>query len=284
MPIASKAELLILIPTNGRPHCLEDCLLSIQNNTTINCEVIVLDSTDNSTTKSASTEYDNLYAQFPDVCVISTHKNTPPGKARKLLYEYVKQEKKYGKYILYLDDDVYVYQNTIESMKKAIDEKRCDIVSGIWEEKPTSRPTGFVYSVGENINEKYILKIPVNWESIANDDLVFFDDVMPSLFASADIFANVSFDDRYDFYYDIFDFFMECRKHNLLIAVHGGARFFHNPKKYKTTSTRQTQDIDIDKSKFISKWGVTPILVRAKTKFSMKLVLLKIIYKFIKPK
>lgn len=260
-------NLTVLIPTNGRPSCLMRCLDSICG--IENSIIYVLDSTDylSGKSKKIRIEYDSVYEKHSHIHVINHGINIPPGASRKILARLVKTE-----YLIFLDDDLIVHEGSIESMRKLIEsDESIGIVSGIWIEKGMQRPIGYRYSRGQTKNRKLMLKSQVYYDPASNDDFVFVDEALPSLLMKSDLLETVNFDDRYDFYYDIFDFFMQCYFENIRTVVDCSAVFEHRPLKYKVKSTRHHNDPNVDRARFVDKWMCYPILSPRPVPFSERL-------------
>lgn len=271
-------ELTICIPTNGRPNCLASCFKSLRENSSVPCKILVLDSTSGEEGAVVKKDYSNVYALYDNVEVIYGEENIAPGAARKLLGENVDT-----KYVLFLDDDVIVYKNSIEVMKEYHENNDYDIVSGVWEEVPSNRPTGFNYSFGLKNGKPFVLKSAIRWNEMSENDVIEVDEALPSIFMETKLLEEFCFDDRYDFYFDVFDFFMETYKRNMKVVVHGGVRFLHKPLKYSSCSTRQTQNVEKDKEKFIEKWKYEPITL-SRDVIGVGELFHRFLYRFIKPK
>ena len=271
-------EITIAIPTNGRPHCLENCLASIYENSSVPCKIAVLDSTCAGDSSKVIDAYQEVYSKYPDVQVTKCLQNIAPGAARKNISKTVTT-----KYILFLDDDLIIHPSAIKIMQRCAETTNYDIVSGVWEEKPSARPTGFNYSFGVRNKTPFVLKSPIRWGEIGTTDIISLNEALPTIFMRTSLLKRVSFDDRYEFYFDVFDFFMDCYTEGLKVCVHGGARFLHNPLKYMSQSTRQTHDFMLDKQRFMDKWGYEPItLNRDVMKFPEQFQ--RFLYRFMRPK
>jgi len=105
-PIAS-----IIIPTYKRPLFINTCLESIIKNTTIDFEIIVIDSTPKNTLK-------DLIKKFQDKRIKFVHlkKNLGPTEKRNLGVQ-----KSKGRYLVFLDSDTRVGVNWLKSVIKFLD-------------------------------------------------------------------------------------------------------------------------------------------------------------------
>ena len=278
MPHSAATVLTIAIPTNGRPSCLSKCILSIKQKTSLSYTILVVDSTPIDTLDAVRKAYDEIYSAHSDIEVIKFPHTVSPAAARKIL-----AEKAETPYLLFLDDDLEIKNNSIELMYDAAINTPYQIISGIWEEKTGTRAAGFNYNIGSHNNSRFVLKSPVQWDEMPEDTIVRFHDVQASLFAKTELFQRFPFDDRYDFYFDLFDFFFQCYQSDISIGVHGGARFLHNPMKYRSVSARQTQDYNADKNRFHEKWGYEPVLSRA-SGTNLRNYIVRGIYSFMRPR
>ena len=135
-----------------------------------------------------------------------------------------------------------------------------DIVSGRWVEAQSERPLAFTYLEGRTADGAVINKIPVFHSRKFDGQVILADDVLATMLCRRSLFETVSFDDRFDFYFELFDFFMSCRTQKIRIGVAADAVFDHRPTAYRTVSTRQTQSEAVDRTRFVEKWGCAPVL------------------------
>ena len=83
--------------------------------------------------------------------------------------------------------------------------------------------------------------------------------VLATMLIRREVYSQIRFDPRYDFYYELFDFFMTCRDQGVAIDVLPGAIFEHRPIPYTGQTRRQTGDEDADRARFAAKWGLEPL-------------------------
>ncbi|MYM63690.1 glycosyltransferase family 2 protein [Pseudomaricurvus sp. HS19] len=249
-------KITFAIPTNGRPHSLKKCIQSILSNTGDLCQIIVLDSTASDADVEVLKGYEAIFNEFPEIQTLKYDYNIPPGKARKILSQEIATE-----YVFFLDDDLVVQQGSIEKMYRALIDGDFDIMSGLWVEDKATRPIGFLFTEARHEEKNMILKCSV--EAPLSDSVIRLDDVQASLLVKTAIFSKVNFDERYDFFFELYDFFYQCMLNKIKVGAHTGAVFYHQPVPYLSKSSRHYQNKDIDRDRFIEKWGVIPEFVRS---------------------
>ena len=251
------SQVSIAIPTNGRPGSLKNCIRSVINNISKLCPIYILDSTPGDTDSKVLQDYSNLYDEFPSIRLLRYEYNIPPGKARNILAHTINTE-----YCLFLDDDIEVCPQAFKKIFDALVTHNYDIISGLLKEDDFNRPLGFLYTEAVHNEQKILLKCEIPSESIPENSVVTFHDVPCPLLVRMSIFSEVNFDNRYDWFYELYDFFYQCRLKNLKVGAHSGASFLHKPKPYLSKSSRFYQKRQTDYEKFISKWKIQPEFIR----------------------
>jgi len=246
----------VLIPTNGRPESLKSCLEAIWNNIHPNIGVIVLDSTISSARSEVIEAYELIYSSMPNVRVIRPGRVIPPGHARKILAEECQSE-----FFLFMDDDHEIQPGAFSCLARASEE--FDIVSGRWIEDGGERPLCFHYHFSASEISKVVVKQALRYQSKLDGLIIPADDVLATMLCKRSVFERVNFDKEYHFFYELFDFFMDCERSDVSIAVAVDAIFKHNPVKYKSKSSRQTHNRESDRIYFIKKWACEPVVVDA---------------------
>lgn len=254
----SADRLSVGIPTNGRPASLRKCLGSLEGCLPSGCAVLVLDSTPRDSDPAVLAEYQQLFEASPHVRVLRFEENVPPGKARRLLAEEVATE-----FILFMDDDLEVLDDALDKMAAAITSADYDVISGVWTEYGSWRPAGFLYTEAMVDGDPTVVKCDVSYDSLPKNAVVAMHDVLASMLVRTSLFSRVTFDDRYDFFYELYDFFYDCRQHNVKIGVHTGAAFRHSPTPYNSKSSRFFQRKEVDRQRFVDKWGKQPEVAQA---------------------
>lgn len=246
------AQVTIGIPTCGRPQAIKNCLGSIQRHARFDYTTIIVDSL-------ATEENLALYARFPNTeCISFTHP-IGPAAARKLIAEQVKTP-----YLLFLDDDNEITAGCVERMIGYLEaHPEIHIVGGAWREEGSlqNRAIGQRFSFGLQAAEQAIFKSFITVDQIAELGLesLKVDVVLATMLVRKEVFASVNFDPRYDFFYELFDFFLQCYYQRLNVFALPAAIFEHKPLKYTQSTLRENNRGEHEKQKFIEKWGLIPI-------------------------
>lgn len=247
----------VAIPSNGRPNSLRSCVESIYSNIGSQVAIYILDSTPSDSPVETLKAYELIFLDYPEINSLNYDQSVPPGKARNILSSKIDT-----KFILFLDDDLEIYPNALEKMFKALNSYDYDLISGVWLEYGKKRPIGFLYTEQHTEDEQNLLKCAVAADSVKDESITRLDDVQASLLVNSRIFNKVNFDERYDFFYELFDFYFQCKKEGIKIGVHSGAFFEHKPTAYQSKSSRFYQNRKKDKQRFIDKWHLSPEFAR----------------------
>ena len=195
------SELTIGIYTCAREETVSKCINSILKNVSIPFNLIVVDNT-----KAFYQPKINLSEIFDIYKYIEIEKPIGPSASRKIIAENTSTE-----FLLYLDDDNFVRKNTVERMMQHLkNNPNVSIVSGAWYVKRE-------YKFGQNFNfgtkngKKIVFKIFANYNEIKENGIssVRFDGAFGPLLCRTKIFKKVMWDERYPWYLDLFDFFMQ---------------------------------------------------------------------------
>jgi GT2 family glycosyltransferase len=242
--------LTIGIPTCARPQSISTCLNSIKEHVKIPHRLLIVDST--------GTDINiNLYKEFDNMTYITFDHPVPPGASRKIIAENTSTE-----YLLFLDDDLVVKDNSIEIMLEHLENNsEVSIVSGAWREYGVYRKIGQQFNFGTTNGKPIVWKsfISVNEVKQLRLSAIRVDGAPASLLLKTAVFNKVTFDERYGFYYELFDFFMQCLQERIYIEVLPEVEFEHRPTKYRTRTTKQSSDRERDRNRFIEKWEITPV-------------------------
>ena len=258
-------KLTIGIITCGRNNKIKECLFSIRDNVKVNHKILVVDSLINN-------ENIELYDSFSNLEYISFSSPISPSHGRKMLSKYLETS-----YLLYLDDDLVVREDTVEKMlDHAENRKDVGIVGGIWEEYGKYRPVGHRFIYGKNNKgEPLIFKFNVLIEEIQKLKLssLKVDSVQASILIRQEVLDQIQFDEEYTFFYELWDFYMQAANNNVSIEVLLDACFDHKPTKYLKKTKRQNSQDEEDKNRFMKKWNVKPEkIVKRQTKKEYSLI------------
>lgn len=245
-----KTKLTIGIITCGRPQKVKECLSSIHKNIQLNYQVIVVDSMIN-------VENLKLYEDSYNTRCIAFDLPISPSAARKIIAENVDTP-----YILFLDDDIIVTPSVSTMFRHIETHSDIDIIGGGWNEYGKFRELGQRFNFGTLDNRKIVYKsfITINDIIKLGLDSVQVDGVQATMLVKSNIFSKVQFDPRYDFFFELFDFFMQCHHEGIVIEALPSVIFEHQPSLYKSNQTmRQKSNKEDDRRKFIEKWGMFPI-------------------------
>jgi GT2 family glycosyltransferase len=245
-------QLTIGIPTCGRPQAIRNCLESIQKNVHVDYKTIVVDSL-------ITEESLAVYNSFKHTECLGFSSPIGPSAARQLI-----AEKADTPFILFLDDDNEVTPNCVELMLTYLTtHPEIQILGGAWREDGSvhNRAVGQQFNLGFQDNQRVIFKSFVTVEQIHQLKLESFrvSGVLATMMVRNAVFDQVNFDPRYDFFYELFDFFLQCHYQNINIYAFPNAVFEHKPLKYTQSTLRENNKGEKEKQKFIEKWQIVPI-------------------------
>lgn len=245
------ARITIGIPTCGRPQAIKNCLESIQQHIHFEHQIIIVDSL-------ATEESLALYASFAHTECISFTTPIGPAAARKLIAERAEAD-----YVLFLDDDNEVTAGCVERLIEYLEtHPEIDIVGGAWREEGSlqKRAIGQQFNFGFQAGQKVIFKSFVTVDQIHQLGLESFkvNVVLATMLVRKPVFERVNFDPRYDFFYELFDFFLQCYDKGVNVFALPSAIFEHKPLKYTQSTLRENNKGEREKQKFIEKWGLIP--------------------------
>lgn len=250
----SPGDVSFAIPTNGRPGSLGNGIASIRQQVGSAARIIVLNSTPKETDAAIHAAYEALAKADPNLLHIKLDYSIGPSEARQRMAEACESD-----FILFMDDDHEITEGAFEVMATALIRHDLDIVSGRWIEDGSERPLGFVYKDGFGTDgSRRIEKFPIRYHGDLAGQVVRMDDVLATMLCRRALFARAQFDAEFDFFFELFDFFMSCAAADLRVAVAPDAVFLHKPTRYQSVSMRQTQDQQADAARFRDKWGAIP--------------------------
>jgi GT2 family glycosyltransferase len=238
------------IPTCARPDKIEACLNSIRRHVPLEHRLIVLDS-------RITDEARRLYESFPITHLIALEAPIGPSESRARIAEQVKTP-----YLLYLDDDNEVTPGAVSAMFEFMETNpEVDLVAGGWLEYGRYRALGQRFNFGTMGDDRIIYKTYIGVEKLQALGITSLrvDVTLATMLVRREVFDRVTFDPRYGFYYELYDFFLQCYYEQLHVAVLPDVIFEHKPTRYRKTTMRQQSGRDEDKQRFVEKWGLHPV-------------------------
>ena len=247
-----KPEVTVGVVACNRYEQLRTCLLSLKRNLKkVPHQIIVIDGCLDKRIEQIANKVDKK------INVISPKKRIGPSESRKIIADHTETE-----YLLFLDDDIIVPKGTVEMLLEHLESHpEVSIVSGAWKEYGKFRELGQIFIFGQDKNQKYIFKkfITVKEARDLGVSSIKVHGVMSSMLARTEVFEKINFDERYDFFYELFDFFLQAYYKGIQIEALPNAVFYHRPSKYRGFTLRHAHSPEVDRKKFIEKWGIIPI-------------------------
>jgi GT2 family glycosyltransferase len=268
----------IIVPTNARPYCLERLLISLRHVPPPRAVIV-----GNSTPDTAPDwvhEWYRAICDDPIVRAIPLAPNRGPGGARRDLAALCESP-----YLLFLDDDFVLTPQSADLFRPLVN-KQADIVGGVWlQDKPSDYgtligeqqaraiplydivapavrtvPAGFTYSFSaEPAVPRLAIKTSISC-SVTLDTLLFVDDLIPNIALHRDVFDKIAFDERFLYFFEWYDFFMQARTAGLRCATVTGAHFIHMPEPYVCLTAPHLRPREEDRQRFFEKWGILPLI------------------------
>lgn len=243
-------RLTIGIPTCARPAKVEACLASVRTHVDIEHDIIIVD--------SAITEKNRkLYESYSNARFLALDSPTGPAEARAFIAKETETP-----YLLYLDDDNEVTPGAVSTMYRFMEENAdVDIVGSGWRENGRYRPIGQRFNFGITGKRKVVFKTFVAIEELAELKIssVRVDAVLATMMARRKVFERVQFDPRFGFFFDLFDFFLQCHQEQVHVAALPGVILEHKPGRYLSPTLAQLSLVEHDRRRFEEKWDLLPI-------------------------
>lgn len=244
--------LTIGIPTCGRPAAIAACLDSVQRHVGMDHRVIVVDSLITDRARA-------LYASYPNLTCLAFDSPKGPAESRMLISEALETP-----FLLFLDDDNLVTPGSVSALMRHLEaHPEVDIASGGWieEGRLDLRALGQYLHFGRSDAGDVVYRSFLTIERARTLGITAaqVDACLATMLLRREVFARVAFDSRFDFFYELLDFFMQCRGAGLRIEALPGALFEHHPLPYDATTRRQTGHREDDERRFAEKWGVTSV-------------------------
>jgi len=139
-------KISVVIPVYNVKDYLPKCMESVLLQDCSDCEIILVD---DGSTDGESNKICDLYAsEHSDIVRVIHKENGGVGDARN-----VGVEEATGEYIMFVDSDDYIAEGTLEKLKAAVDEYKCDVVL-----------FGFRIDSNGKLSEPYIENVPERTE------------------------------------------------------------------------------------------------------------------------
>lgn len=135
-------KISIVIPVYNVKDYLPKCIDSILIQDCSDCEIILVD--DGSTDGASGAICDRYEQEHPELIRVIHKENGGLGDARN-----VGQENARGDYVLFVDSDDYLASDTLEKLKAAADEYKCDVIT-----------FGFVVDTNGSLSEPFLENLP----------------------------------------------------------------------------------------------------------------------------
>jgi GT2 family glycosyltransferase len=244
----STPRLTIGIPSCGRPEKLGKCLSSCVETVGEPTAVIIVESMPNDESRQLARNYHATLIEF----------DSPVGPARARFEIGKKVE---TELLLYTDDDLIARQGAIQRMLAIMDaHSNIDILGATWAENGGFRESGQLLAFNVTLDEKRVSKTMIYPDDLgaAGSVATRVDITMATMLVRTSVLERVAFDPRYDFYFELFDFGMQCREKGIHLYCTHLAVFDHNPHGYQG-STLRSAPRERDLGKFVGKWGYHPV-------------------------
>jgi len=241
-------RLVIGIPTCNRPDKLLSCLESVRRTYDGNAEILVVDS---GTLGLPPQRFEDFNARVIRIAPI-----IGPAAARALITRETDHE-----LILFLDDDLVARPGAIAALVNFItSHPGVQIASGHWlhDGHPSELGQFIEFGVSDQGITAFKRFIRPDEALASRMQAVCCDIPLASLVMRREATKRVNFDGRYKFFYEMFDFGMQCKTQGIAAFAVIGALFDHNPGGYQGPSLRDDRTPG-DLESFIAKWNVTPI-------------------------
>lgn len=243
-------KLTLGIITCGRREKIKECLASIRDYVPEPYEIIVVDSL-------ISDENKQLYETTPFCRCITFSEPISPAEARYRLTREVQTP-----LLLFLDDDIVLEEGVVALMMKHLDLfPEVQIVGTSWEEYGNYRELGQNIRFGTRNGGRCVFKTFEHYHETRERGLeaLRVDCVHATMMARTEIFSQVNFDPKFGFFFELYDFFMQCKSEGIAIEALTGGLFHHRPIQYEVTTKRQETPREEGAAYFRDKWGLEPL-------------------------
>lgn len=238
--------LSIGIPTAGRPDAIRRCLKRIDRVVEYPHEIIILDNTPD---VNSHVSYQNA------TTVLRPEEQIGPGESRKRIANVADTD-----LLLFLDDDTFPKPDSVSKLVSEIGAD-CKLVSGVWTiggALEEGRECGRVFQWGVQNDKRTLIEIDVYPDPIQQRGFESWevDAGLPTLLVHTDLFNSVTFDPRYDWYFEWLDFFLQTHKQDEQVQVRLDAPFEHAAISYSSSTIRSEQERNRDQRRFLDKWEI----------------------------
>lgn len=246
-----KSGVTAAIPTCGRPEKLRKCVGSILQDGVID-HVLIWNSA-----SACVDEVRSLAGEFPTVSVFDAGQLTGCSEAYFELANRIETE-----FVFFSDDDTYADLGAISELVRLIGlHREVDILYGAIRNKD-----GKYLDVSQRLNFGFLYGTKTVHESFHHPedldrlglDMIASDIPGPQAIMRSAIFQRVNFDPKYSWFFDRYDFGMQCVREGVRVYGTHRATFEHDPGGY-TIETKRGKNREIDRQRFMAKWGVRQV-------------------------
>ena len=247
------SDLTIAVTTVNRPEALRKCLSSIFNNVSIKYELLVYD---NSPTEINKPILDKIQDK-PNVRVIHDPELKCLNECRNNIVDNVETQ-----YLLFVSDDITIPKKQVERMYQFITENTdIDIVSPMWCVQNRLKECGQYIHFGKYNGKRYVWKSFIHYLDVVKMGLnaIKVDIGLGTIMHNVSIYRKVRWDERYNWFYDEFDFGMQCYFERIQWYSLTNVVFYHHRIPYLDNTLKHLKSGKSDKRKFEEKWNVIHI-------------------------
>ena len=196
----------------------------------------------------------SIAKDFPNCSVVESERVTGASESRFALANRIRTE-----FVFFSDDDVYADPGSISYLVNTITQHDdIDILSGVIRNR-----SGKYFDVSQRLakgyldRDKTICKTFYSRSDLEELGIDIIESDIPgcqSIMRSA-IFRRVNWDPNYTWFFEWYDFGMQCARNKVRLYGTHKATFLHDPGGY-TIETNRRKNREIDRQRFMTKWGV----------------------------
>lgn len=246
-----KPGITAAIPTCGRPDKLRKCIEACLADGVID-HVLIWNSA-----PTGKDEVRAIVAEFPIVSVIEAGRITGCSESYFELANRIETE-----FVFFSDDDCYADPGAISELVRLINlHADVDVLSG------TIYIGGKYFDVGYRLNFGFssngIKTVHKSFHHFGDlerlgIDMAQSDIPGPQAIMRTAIFSRVNWDPRYSWFFDRYDFGMQCVREGVRVFSTHRATFEHDHGGY-TIETNRGKNREIDRQRFMTKWNVQQV-------------------------
>ena len=247
------SDLTIAVITVNRLQALRQCLSSIFNNVSMKYELIIYDNSPTDINKPILDKIRNK----PNVRVIHDPNLKCLNACRNKIVELTETQ-----YLLFVSDDITIPKNQVERMYRFITENTyVEIVSPLWCVQNRLKELGQFLNFGVYNGKHYVWKTFIHRLDAIKLGLeaVKVDIGLGTIMHDVSIYRKVRWDERYNWFYDEFDFGMQCYFKRIQWYSLANVVFYHHRIPYSINTLKHSKSGKLDKRKFEEKWNVVHI-------------------------